>query len=132
MKFSKSIILFSAFITITLLSCSKSGNENPMPTIPNTGLFVSTQFAEDQIIFHSDLIYSKRNNFKINGENYQYTSSLTQTTELQVDILSLKLDLALPPNATASKKVPLLVFIHGGNFLSGDKSAHTKEVKSYV
>lgn len=116
-----------------LFSCSKTDiKQSDGLQIPNEGMFVSWQFAENQIVYHTDLIYSTRANFKISTENYQYTSELTKNTELQQDELQLKLNLALPPNATATSRVPLLVFIHGGDFMAGDKSAHISEIKSYV
>lgn len=65
-----------------------------------------------------EVAYTTRPNF----HNLQYTSEVTKQTEISQNNLTPKMDIYLPPNASATKRQPLLVMIHGGGYSSGDKT----------
>lgn len=109
-------------------NCKKDVPINPPNEIPTEGMYVSTQYIENQIYKHTDIQYSIRPNYK----HLQFTSGKTQIQEQEQDNLFLKMDILVPPNATAEKTQPLVVFIHGGGFLMGDKSGQGGLIQSYA
>mgnify|MGYP002789517775 CR=1 FL=1 len=115
---------------VLLFSCKKTVTEEPAAPLPppETGLYVSTQFAENALTIRRDVQYSTRPNFR----NNQYTSIKTKAQEMATPTLFLKMDIALPPNASATSKQPLIVFIHGGGFVTGDKDDMTVQAISYA
>lgn len=119
-----------AGVLFILNACSKkdpsnNNNNNNPPVI--TGMFASPQFTDAQIKIET-IIYNKRPNFR----NLQYTSEKTKDADMLKDELSLDLDLFVGPNAVTGSKLPLLVLIHGGGFVSGDKIAWYAEGLSYA
>lgn len=117
---------FSAMVLL-LTACKKNVTEET-ETIPDSGIYVSTQFTETSLRISPNIIYSTRPNFR----NNQYTSITTKTAEMASNTLQLKMDLAIPPNATAANPQPLIVFIHGGGFVTGDKSDLYEDALSYA
>jgi len=95
--------------------------------VPETGLFISQQFQEDELIFFYDLVYSERAN--MNG--LQYSSSLNSAQDQLLDTILLELDIALPPNPE-NKPLPLIVVIHGGGFSGGSKESRWQDTKDYA
>lgn len=117
------------FAAVVFTSCRKSTTGETAETpIPETGLYVSTQFTEASLTIRRNVLYSTRPNFR----NNQYTSIQTKAQEMSMPTLLLKMDIALPPNASAAAKQPLIVFIHGGGFVTGDKEDMTAEAISYA
>ncbi|MCP9753496.1 alpha/beta hydrolase [Ferruginibacter sp. HRS2-29] len=115
--------LLSLLLICILGSCSKKDN----PALPGDGMYASKQF-EDAEINVLQVEYSRRANF----QQLQYTSELTKSVELTKDTLRMKMDVYMPPNATPIKKQPLLVMIHGGGFVGGDKNAWKPEAFTYA
>lgn len=95
---------------------------------PDTGLYISTQFSNAQLSILPNVKYGEKDNFR----NIQYTSIQTKEVELKQSKLNLTMDIAIPPNAGASSRQPLIVLIHGGGFVTGDKSDMYLEAYSYA
>ena len=96
-------------------------------TIPESGLFISQQYQEDELTFFYDLVYSERSN--MNG--LQYSSNQNQAQDQLLDTILLELDIALPPNPE-NKPLPLVVVIHGGGFSGGSKESRWQDTKDYA
>ena len=96
-------------------------------TIPDTGLFISQQYQEDELTFFYDLVYSEREN--MNG--LQYSSSQNSAQDQLLDTILLELDIALPPNPE-NKSLPLVVVLHGGGFSGGSKESRWQDTKDYA
>jgi acetyl esterase/lipase len=121
--------LFSCLgATVTLLGCgSESTSPAPDEVVPVTGRYVERQYSAAEITTYADVPFSTRPN-----GGGQYTSSRTQSSESRQATLTMRMDIAVPPNATASTPQPLLVLIHGGGYYTGDKSNYYPEMESYV
>ena len=117
----KSFILF--FIALFFFSCKKE--DTTQPQAPH-GLYDSMLYMKTNIQIQ-EVAYTTRPNF----HNLQYTSEVTKQTEISQNNLTPKMDIYLPPNASATKRQPLLVMIHGGGYSSGDKNAWQNEAYTY-
>ena len=95
--------------------------------VPESGLFISQQYQEDELTFFYDLVYSERSN--MNG--LQYSSNHNQAQDQLLDTILLELDIALPPNPE-NKPLPLVVVIHGGGFSGGSKESRWQDTKDYA
>ena len=95
--------------------------------VPDSGLFVSQQYEEDELTFIYDLVYSERSN--MNG--LQYSSIQNQAQDQLLDTILLELDIALPPNPE-NKLFPLVVLIHGGGFGAQGKENRWQDTKDYA
>ena len=96
-------------------------------TIPETGLFISQQYQEDELTFFYDIEYSQRPN----PYGVQYSSSRTQQEEMLQDTIFLHLDLVMPPNPE-NKLLPLVIMIHGGGFHGGNKEQKLHYAQDYA
>src|SRR5262245_35980518 len=100
----------------------------PVPgPAPNTGPYVSAQYATSQLARHADLVFSQRPN-----AGSQFTSEITRVAEQSSKQLLLKLDIAVPPNASAQRRQPLIVWLHGGGLVSGGKEEFADQMLSYA
>jgi acetyl esterase/lipase len=95
--------------------------------VPKTGLYVEQLFQDSQLRKQFDLPYSVRPNA---GD--QFTSDLTKQAEQNAPTLTMRLDVAMPPNATADKPQPLLVWIHGGDYRQGSKEETHDKALTYA
>ena len=95
--------------------------------IPETGLFISQQYQENELTFFYDIEYSQRPN----PYGVQYSSSRTQQEEQLQDTIFLHLDLVLPPNPE-NKLLPMVVMIHGGGFHGGNKEQKLHYAQDYA
>ena len=95
--------------------------------VPDSGLFISQQYQEDELTFFYDLVYSERSN--MNG--LQYSSNQNQAQDQLLDTILLELDIALPPNPE-NRPLPLVVVIHGGGFSGGSKESRWQDTKDYA
>lgn len=100
----------------------------PRSLPPDSGLFVSEQFANAQLVVKRNIEYSRRPNEGL----VQYTSEHNKASETGVAELSLQLDVAVPPNATASSPAPAVVWVHGGGYSTGSKEDTYDSVLSYA
>jgi poly(3-hydroxybutyrate) depolymerase len=108
-----------------MAACSTAAG--PDLVVPTTGRYVETVFAPSTLTTYPDVIYSTRPN-----AGRQYTSQRTEQVERTQPTLTLRMDIAVPPNATADARQPLLVLIHGGGFVAGDKSDFYPEMATYA
>ena len=95
--------------------------------LPDTGLFISQQYQQDELIFFYDIEYSQRPN----PYGVQYSSSRTQQQEQLQDTIFLHLDLVLPPNSE-NKLLPMVMMIHGGGFHGGNKEQKLHYAQDYA
>jgi poly(3-hydroxybutyrate) depolymerase len=79
-------------LLIIFSGCSKSDSKDPLKTDPVRDLS--------------------------NLSNIQYGSN----KDTSGNMVSLTMDLYFPPNSTTASKYPLVVMMHGGSYLNGDKS----------
>lgn len=86
------------------------------PHTPQTGRYVSAQYADAELTVYRDVVYSVRPN----SGGILYTSDRSKGEEAGTLELALKLDIIVPPDA-AGKLLPLIVWLHGGAFSGGDK-----------
>ncbi len=113
---------------VSAVACKKTDTDNYIiPDAPDTGVYMSSQYTSSQITITRNIAYSTRPN-----PNKQYTSDSTIGTDTLASTLTMTMDVFLPPNATASAKQPAVIYIHGGNFLAGDKSNMEDETMTYA
>lgn len=111
-------------------SPSPSPAPSPAPSpspAPLTGLYVSSQYASSSIRQIRDVEYSRRPN-----AGSQFTSELTRVAEQGSAVLVLRLDVSVPPNATALQRQPMVVWFHGGGLSSGSKEDVAAQALSYA
>ncbi|MCX9156320.1 alpha/beta hydrolase fold domain-containing protein [Niveibacterium sp. 24ML] len=125
----------AALLAATLTACGGGGDASTTPEAPPgppqppaSGLYVSPQFDTAQMALYLDVPYSTRPN----EGGVQYSSSLTKNLEIGGAELTLELDVAVPPNATASTPQPAIVWIHGGGFVAGSKEERRDDAMSYA
>lgn len=120
-------ITSSVVLPLLLIVLMSSYKNKHLPGSADGGMYESEQFAEDQLKIET-FEYSKRPNY----QHLQYTSANTMKEDIVKDEFFLNLDLYTPPNATTSKKQPLLVLIHGGGFTGGDKTHWKKSAITFA
>ncbi len=119
----RKVYFIFSLLVFTFFSCKKEGGT----TLPSpAGLYDSMIYLKTDIQIQ-EVAYTTRPNF----QNLQYTSENTKKIEKTQPTLTPKMDIYLPPNASAIKKQPLLVMIHGGGYSSGDKNAWQNEAYTY-
>ena len=95
--------------------------------IPDSGLFITQQYQENELTIIYDIEYSQRPN----PYGVQYSSSRTQQEEMLQDTIFLHLDLVLPPNPE-NKLLPMVMMIHGGGFHGGNKEGRLQYAQDYA
>ncbi len=114
---------------MNIISCKKEvTSSNTIPAVPETGMYISQQYDDAQLTTISNIPYSTRENFN----RIQYASDLTIATDTLSDSIVLTMDVVLPPNATANSHLPVIVYIHGGDFYAGTKEGILDEAKTYA
>lgn len=98
----------------------------PSPA-PVTGRYVSSQYGPSSLQQILDVEYSRRPN-----GGSQFTSELTRVAEQGSPVLVLRLDVTVPPNATAHQRQPLVVWFHGGGLSGGSKEDVVAQALSYA
>jgi poly(3-hydroxybutyrate) depolymerase len=73
------------------------------------------------------VVFSRRPN-----AGSQFTSEPTRIAEQSSSELLLRMDIVVPPNATAQKRQPLMIWFHGGGFVSGGKDEVNGQMLSYA
>lgn len=124
------IIIGLIVISTAFVSCRKDEGNTPVST--KDSLYKNMVYKKSEINT-KEISYTTRSN----SQHIQYTSEQTGQTEITQATLSPQMDLYLPPNANTGKKKPLLVMIHGGAFVGGDKddwkdAAYTYARAGYV
>ena len=90
--------------------------------------FKSAVYQATQINSYANVTFSQRPN----ANHVQYTSDARKTGEAGDDQLTLVMDIWVPPNATGTTPMPLVVFVHGGGFNMGGKEDRTADAVSYA
>tara|TARA_Y100001968_G_C19408514_1_gene745043 strand:- start:547 stop:1668 length:1122 start_codon:yes stop_codon:yes gene_type:complete len=96
-------------------------------SMPDSGLFVSQQYQQNELTLLYDIVYSERSN--MNG--LQYSSVSNQQQDQLLDTILLELDIALPPNPQGHQ-LPLVILIHGGGFSGGSKEGLWQNSQEYA
>lgn len=122
------VFICSILAPLLLLSACGGGGAVAPTVIPVSGPYVSTQYSDAQLNILTDVVFST----KPNSGGLQYTSDITKAAELGGGTLTLKLDIAVPPNATATHPQPLIVWIHGGGFSAGGKEDMRLDALTYA
>ncbi|MFA6310054.1 MAG: alpha/beta hydrolase fold domain-containing protein [Sterolibacterium sp.] len=116
-------------LCLTLSSCGGGGaTQGATQPAAEPGRYISPQYTTGQLTTYTDVIYSTRPN--VGGS--QYTSDINMPKELGGAVLNLKLDVGVPPNATAANPQPLIILIHGGGFSAGGKEDYRQAALSYA
>lgn len=124
----------AAGVLALLAGCGGGGSEGPGPDVPPgstppaTGLFVTAQYTDAQLVVTRDIEYSRRPN----EGGVQYTSERSKADELGRPELSLELDIAVPPNATLATPAPAVVWVHGGGYVGGAKEDAYDKLLTYA
>lgn len=105
-------------------SCGGGGGGAEVPTEH----FKSAIYVASQLTTHTDVAFSTR----ANTAGQQYTSDTRKASELGTDALTLVMDIWVPPNATRTTPMPLVVFVHGGGFQAGGKEDRADDAKGYA
>lgn len=111
MQISIAAASFAALLTLTACGGDGGGESKRGP------LFTSQRYSDSDIRPYTDLVYSTRPN-----EGDQFTDDETKAQELTSPVLSLRLDVHVPPGASKASRRPLLLWIHGGGLVEGGKS----------
>ena len=119
--------LLGLLVVLAVSACG-GGSSGARLGPPTSGLYASAQYTDAQLVPHLDLVYSVRPN----EGGVQYTSDLRSASEIGGSTLNLHLDVWVPPDATAAKPQPLVVWIHGGDFLAGSKEEVRDKALSYA
>lgn len=93
-----------------------------------SGPYASLQYSPESVAFFEGLVYSQRPNAGMT----QYVSANTKAQDVRQSVLNLNLDVWVPPNASATRPQPLVVWIHGGAFSAGSKENVRKPAITYA
>lgn len=115
-------------VLVLLATACGGGATAPTDPLPTTGLYAAPLYASAEITRYVDIAYSRRPN----ARGRQYTSGTTIAQEQGQPELVLRMDIGVPPNATAPRRQPLLVFVHGGGFVTGDKRDFLEQMEPYA
>lgn len=105
-------MILAASTALACLGCGGGGSSST-----NTAFYSAQHYSSSDIRRLTDVPYSSRPN----EGGLQITSDTRASSELGSDVLTLVADILVPPNATAAMPQPLLVWIHGGGMVAGDK-----------
>ncbi|HSI56018.1 MAG TPA: alpha/beta hydrolase [Ideonella sp.] len=109
--------------------CGGGGGAAPAPTAAVVGpLYAQAHYTDSQLARYPEQRYSTRPN----EGGLQYSSDNHKTAEAGSTTLDLRLDVAVPPNASAQSPQPLLVWVHGGGFMAGSKEDMLEQALSYA
>lgn len=130
MRTSIQVLLCCTALILITGSCKKTdiSSNHALPPVPDAGMYITEQYTSVQLTTFTNIAYSTRPNY--NG--IQYTSVINQPSEAGHPQLTMQMDIAVPPNATAAKKQPLIIIIHGGGFSGGSKEDFRDEALSYA
>ena len=112
---------------VLLVGCGGSGASAPVisPNVTAGNEQIPLKYQQSELTSYLDLTYSQQDNYQ--GE--QYSSALNIVSERGSNTLNLTLDLYLPPKTELR---PLIIFIHGGNFYSGNKETLQENAQQYA
>lgn len=108
--------VLAAVLAAALLTACGGGQESSR--IPADVIYQGPQYGQDQLTVYTDVSYSQRPN----PDRINYTDIGTKASEKHDAVLTLKMDIWVPPNATPTQRQPLIITIHGGGFTAGSKT----------
>lgn len=121
---TRSCLSILVLSTVSLLaSCGGGGKSSEA-----VELFKSAIYRSAEVRQFSDVAFSRRPNW--NGD--QYTSDRRKALEVGTDQLTLLMDVWVPPNATSTTPMPLVVFVHGGGYVQGGKEERADDAMGYA
>jgi acetyl esterase/lipase len=120
--------LFSLILSsLWLASCGGGSSSQGGPGTPGT-LYTTAVYADGDIARQTDIVFSHRPN----EGRVQYTSEARHDMEVGSDNLTLTLDVWVPPNAQAGAPAPLVIWVHGGGFITGGKEERAEDALGYA
>lgn len=123
--------LITATTSIALLSLAACGGGGGGERVsnPGGGLYQTIQYSSSQVAVLNDVVYSTQPNVAD-----QYTSDRTMAADQASSTLSLKADIYVPPNASASgaSAQPLVIYVHGGGYLKGAKEDFATDAMAFA
>lgn len=111
--------------------CGGGGGATTDVIPPESGnglLYQDTIYPLADVTTFTDVVYSTRPN----PDGDQYTAQSREAADRRKSTLSMDMDIYVPPNASANSLQPLVVFVHGGGFVGGDKEDRTREARTYA
>lgn len=99
-----------------LTACGGGGVESS--SVSADVIYQGPQYGQGQLTAYTDVAYSQR----ANPDGINYTDIATKASEKHDAMLTLKMDIWVPPNASAIRRQPLIITIHGGGFKAGSKT----------
>lgn len=125
----KWLISASGSVAMMCLTACGGGGSSQRVSTPSSGLYESIQYSSSQVAVTHDLIYSTQPNLA-----NQYTSDQTIAADQASSTLSLKADVWTPPNASTAgaSPQPLVIYIHGGDYLHGDKQEQAEGALAFA
>jgi len=106
-----------------LASCGGGGQSSQVFELFQGAVYQATELHQ-----YGEVTYSHRPNR--NGE--QYTSDARKSQELGTGQLTLLMDVWVPPNATSTTPMPLVIFVHGGGYTQGGKDDEVDKATGYA
>lgn len=131
MKHATHTFLAALMAAALSAGCGGGGNRasaNPPPEAGNGLIYQDTIYALADVTPYTNVVYSTRPN----PDGDQYTAQSRKNADRARDTLSIDMDIYVPPNASANSRQPLVVFVHGGGFVGGDKEDHTAEAQTFA
>lgn len=107
-----------AVLAAALAACGGGGSRLGASQVPPGVVYQGPVYAATQLHASANVPYSQRPN----PEHINYTDISTKAAEKRQDTLTLRLDVWVPPNATAASPQPLIITLHGGGFAAGSKT----------
>lgn len=122
---SQLIVIFAIFFIPTFFHCSSSCETGTSSDSCPSGRYENEIYTLDD--YPSDFDGGPDKPIEVTyGKNYSDDAMLWDNNAGNDDLSKvedLKMDIYLPPPADTFKDRPMIVFVHGGGFVSGDKTA---------
>lgn len=118
----------SSLALLCLAACGGGGSSERVAA-PPSGLYETPQYSTAQVAVTRNLVYSTQPNLAD-----QYTSDQSIAADQASPTLQLKTDVWTPPNATAAgaEPQPLVIYIHGGDYVNGDKEEQANAAMAFA
>lgn len=125
--FASKATLMAAAIVLATAGCGGGAGPSAEEKARAASLHGDQVYAPKDLSIQRDIVYSVRPN----ADGAQISSDLLKDKELGQPTLSLAMDVTVPPNATASSPQPLLVWVHGGGLVEGNKETIQPYVEAW-
>jgi acetyl esterase/lipase len=121
-------VMLAAVIAICAAGCGGGSGPSAEEKARAANLHDEQVYESGELRTQRDIVYSVRPN----ADGAQMSSDLLKDKELGQSSLSLALDVTIPPNATPATPQPVLVWIHGGGLVEGNKETIQPYVEAWA